>query len=326
MTGRVLHAVVPEGIDDPDRPSGGNLYDRRLFDGLRSRGWDVVEHQTLASLPVDSLVLVDGLVVDEDPAGVLAAASRARLVVLLHMAPSDRVREVLAAAAAVVTTSRATRRLLDDHRWVEVAEPGVDPAPPAPGTPWGGELLCVASVIPGKGHDVLLDALAGVRDLDWRCACVGSLDRDLAWAGRTLRQAQDLGLDDRVAFPGVRGGSALAASYDAADALVLATRAEGFGMVAVEALARGIPVIASAVGGLPEVVGHAPDGTRPGLLVPPDDAPALTDALRRWLEDASLRDDLRAAARRRRGSLPGWRHTVDRVEAALSRVREEVTA
>ncbi len=187
---------------------------------------------------------------------------------------------------------------------VHVAEPGVDPAPVASGTTAGGALLSVAAVTPGKGHDVLLDALSGLRDLAWRCVCVGSLTRDPGWAARTLRQAQVAGLDDRVEFPGARVGPALAASYAGADALVLATRAESYGMVAAEALARGIPVIGSDVGGLPDTVGQTPDGRVPGLLVPPGDAPALAHALRRWLEDDALRHDLRAAARERRGSLP----------------------
>jgi len=181
-------------------------------------------------------------------------------------------------------------------------------------------------VTPGKGHDVLLDALSGLRDLAWRCVCVGSLTRDPGWAARTLRQARVAGLDDRVEFTGARVGPALAASYAGADALVLATRAESYGMVAAEALARGIPVIGSAVGGLPDTVGQSPDGRVPGLLVPPGDAPALARALRRWLADDALRHDLRAAARDRRGSLPDWAGTTDRVEVVLAGLLRGVAA
>jgi glycosyltransferase involved in cell wall biosynthesis len=262
------------------------------------------------------------------------AAARVRLVVLLHMpatGAADRERAVLAAAAAVVATSDATRRLLIgrdalDPGAVHVAEPGVDAAPVASGTTVGGALLSVAAVTPGKGHDVLLDALSGLRDLAWRCVCVGSLTRDPGWAARTLRQAQVAGLDDRVEFPGARVGPALAASYAGADALVLATRAESYGMVAAEALARGIPVIGSDVGGLPDTVGRTRDGRVPGLLVPPGDAPALAHALRRWLEDDALRHDLRAAARERRDSLRPWAVTTDRVQAVLAGLLTGVAA
>jgi len=349
-----LHAVVPEGIDDLARPSGGNVYDRRLLDGLRTRGWRVREHavpgagpqaeardrarlaEVLASLPDGSLALVDGLVAADAPEMLVPAAARLRLVVLLHMPAdrpdaADREHAVLTAAAAVVATSDSTRRLLVgpnalDPGVVHVAEPGVDPAPVAPGTKDGGALLSVAAVTPGKGHDVLLDALSGLRDLAWRCVCVGSLTRDPGWAARTLRQARVAGLDDRVEFTGARVGPALAASYAGADALVLATRAESYGMVAAEALARGIPVIGSAVGGLPDTVGQSPDGRVPGLLVPPGDAPALARALRRWLADDALRHDLRAAARDRRGSLPDWAGTTDRVEVVLAGLLRGVAA
>jgi glycosyltransferase involved in cell wall biosynthesis len=80
-------------------------------------------------------------------------------------------------------------------------------------------------------------------------------------------------------------------------------------MVVTEALARGLPVVAAEVGGVPEALGHGADGTRPGLLVPPDDPAALRDALRSWLEDADLRRRLRRAARERRASLSGWSRT-----------------
>ncbi len=289
----------------------------------------------LAALPAHSLVLVDGLLVDAHRESLVSAATRLRLVVLLHMpdahgAPA-REPTVLGVAAAVIATSRWTRRLLTgrhdlDQGLVHVAEPGVVAAPPAPGTPAGGSLLCVAAVTPGKGHDVLLDALSDVRDRDWRCVCVGSLNRDPAWAAHVGRRVRELGLEDRVSLAGARTDAALAASYAGADALVLATRGESYGMVVVEALARGLPVIASDVGGVPEAIGHTRDGRRPGLLVPAGDSSALGDAVRRWLDDEGLRRDLRDAARLRRGALPGWEHTVDRVEAVLARVLEGVAA
>ena len=104
-------------------------------------------------------------------------------------------------------------------------------------------------------------------------------------------------------FPGPRTGAELDRSYAAADLLVLASRAETYGMVVTEALARGLPVVAAEVGGVPEALGHGADGTRPGLLVPPDDPAALGAALRAWLGDAELRRRLRRAARERRASL-----------------------
>jgi glycosyltransferase involved in cell wall biosynthesis len=348
-----VHVVVPEGIDDPARPSGGNAYDRRVCRGLAGLGWTVHEHavpgawpragaaghaalaRAVESIPDGAVVLVDGLVASASPGALVPQAGRLRQVVLVHMPlghrPPDaeagavraREREVLAAAAAIVTTSAwSRRRLLDLYGLpadrVHVAEPGVDAAGLAPGTAAGDALLCVAAVTPGKGHDVLLDALATTTDLSWRCACVGSLDRDREFADGVRRRARDGGLGDRVAFPGPRTGPDLDRAYADADLLVLASHAETYGMVVTEALARGLPVLAAEVGGVTEALGHGDDGTRPGLLVPPGDPTALGAALRAWLGDAELRGRLRRAARERRASLRGWPATTSALAGVLA--------
>jgi glycosyltransferase involved in cell wall biosynthesis len=348
-----VHVVVPEGIDDPARPSGGNAYDRRICAELAALGWavhqhpiagawprsDAAGHAALAGavrrIPDGAVVLLDGLVASAAPEALVRQARRLRQVVLVHMPlghrPPDgevgmvraRERAALAAVAAVITTSAWTRRRLGElyalpADRIHVAEPGVDAAGLAPGTAAGDALLCVAAVTPEKGHDVLLDALATATDLSWRCACVGSLDRDPAFAGGVRRRAQDGGLGDRVRFPGARTGPELDRAYAAADLLVLASRAETFGMVVTEALARGVPVVAADVGGVTEALGHADDGTRPGLLVAPGDAAALGAALRAWLGDADLRGRLRRAARERRASLRGWPATTSVVAGVLT--------
>jgi glycosyltransferase involved in cell wall biosynthesis len=202
---------------------------------------------------------------------------------------------------------------------VQVAEPGVDAAELAPGSATSGALLSVAAVIPGKGHDVLLDALAPLAGLRWQCECVGSLERDPAFVERLRRRVLDGGMDGRVRFSGPQAEADLARSYAAADVLVLPSRAETYGMVVVEALARGLPVVAADVGGVPEALGHGADGTRPGLLIRPDDPAALRDALRAWLEEADVRRRLRRAARERRLSLADWSTTTYAVENVLVR-------
>jgi len=347
-----VHVVLPDGVDDPERPSGGNVYDRRVCRGLAERGWSVLEgtapggwpaadraartrlRREVASMPDGAVVLVDGLVASAAPEVLAPAAGRLRLCVLLHLplgatTDDDAVRTaertVLVAAAAVLATSGWTRWWLLEHYRiradrVHVAEPGVDPAPLVPGTGDGDRLLCVAALTPGKGHDTLLGALAEVGDLPWQCLCVGSLRRDPDLVDRLVRQARDHGVADRVHLVGPRTGDGLAASYADADLLVLASRFESYGMVVTEALARGLPVLVTAVGGLPATVGRLPDGTRPGLLVPPDDPVALARALRRWLVDPALRGSLREAARVRRTTLAGWDTTVDRVSRVLAEV------
>jgi glycosyltransferase involved in cell wall biosynthesis len=348
--------VLPGGVDDLRAPSGGNAYDRRLCTALAGMGWSVRESAahgswprpapadsaglaaTLAGVPDDDLVVIDGLVACGAPDVIGPAARRLRVVVLVHLPLADetglapdvaadldaRERATLHAAGAVVATSDwAARRLVAHHRLpadrAHVAAPGVDPAPAAAGTAGGGRLACVAALTPRKGHDLLIEALATVADRDWSCVCVGALDRAPAHVERLRARVAALGLGDRVRFVGPRAGDDLAATYAATDLLVLASRAETYGMVVTEALAYGIPVLATAVGGVPEALGRAPDGALPGLLAPPDDPDALAAALRRWLDDADARRTIRAAALGRRATLGGWDATARAVAAVLSR-------
>jgi glycosyltransferase involved in cell wall biosynthesis len=367
---KVVHLVVPGGIDDPRQPSGGNTYDRRLSRGLADTGWFVQEHAvpgtwpdadaeshaalgtTLEGVPAGRVVVVDSLVASAAPDALVAQAGRLRLVVLVHMplghavpdvradggCPHDggrlddgraRARSgesaVLHAAAAVVATSRWTRRWLlaayelDPGR-VLVAPPGVDPAELSRGSGTGRRLLCVGAVTPTKGQDVLVEALAGVAAHGWRCTCVGPLDREPAFTGQVRARVRSAGLDARIRFTGPRVGRELAAAYSAADLLVAAARAETYGMVVTEALARGLPVVATRVGGLPEALGRAPGGRRPGILVPPRDPRALAEALEEWMTDPALRRDLRTAARGRRSTLGSWSVTSDTVARVLDGV------
>jgi glycosyltransferase involved in cell wall biosynthesis len=235
-------------------------------------------------------------------------------------------RELLAASTAVVTTSGWSRRWLLEHyrldpARVHVAVPGVEVADPVPGSEAGCDLLCVASVLPAKGHDVLLAALAALSGLDWRCTLVGPLDLDPDFVDELHKTAANVGIADRVVFAGPLAHDDLRRAYAAADLVVLPSRAESYGMVVTEALAHALPVVASAVGGVPEALGHGDDGSTPGVLVRPDDAEALAGALRRWLEDPRRRRRLRRSAGLRRLTLPTWSRTTSQVAVALEAAR-----
>ena len=245
---RAVHFVLPDGIDDPARPSGGNTYDRHVSQGLRSLGWSVHEHAVagcwprpdvasfaalagvVQRIPDGSVALLDGLVASTAPEVLVPQARRLRLVVLVHMPlghrPADdaaddarmRERAVLSAAAAVVTTSAwSRRRLLGLYQLaadrVHVARPGVNAADLGTGTASGGALLCVAAVTFEKGHDVLVDALRSVSELPWHCVCMGSVERDPAFVEGIRRRAVDAGLGDRVHLPGPRTGADLDRTY-----------------------------------------------------------------------------------------------------------------
>jgi glycosyltransferase involved in cell wall biosynthesis len=234
-------------------------------------------------------------------------------------------RRVLAAASAVVTTSTWTRNLLLDMydlrpEAVHVAPPGVDPAPLAPGTPRGGELLCVAAVAAHKGQIDLVAALELVADLPWSCRLVGALALEPRYVARLRERIARAGLSDRVQMGGALSSAALHRAYAAADLLVLPSHTETYGMVVTESLARGVPVIATRVGGVPEALGDTAGG-RPGLLVPPGQPAALARALRAWLTDGALRMRLRGRAAERRRALTPWSRTAEEVSAVLDGVR-----
>jgi glycosyltransferase involved in cell wall biosynthesis len=328
MGGRYF--VLPGGVDDPDRPSGGNRYDRAVCDRLAEvheiavpGSWPrpSARHSSalarlLDDIPEMSDVVIDGLVGCGVPDVIEAAARRLRVVMLVHLplgdesdAAADLVplerRALHAAADVVVTSEQAAARLVELHDLpparVSVAAPGVDRAPLAEPSPGGGRLLCVAAISHRKGQDVLVRALDRLEDLEWTCTFVG--------AGDPPHQVRATDLQGKVVFAGPKGGAELDAAYAGADLLVLPSRAETYGMVVTEALARGIPVLGTQVSGVPEALGMAPDGSRPGRLVPPGDPGALAAALTDWLTDAGLRERWRTAARARRATLRGWDET-----------------
>jgi len=347
-----VHVIVPEGFDDPGQPTGGNVYDRRVCAGLAETGWDVLVStvaavwpvpgararaelaRVVSAIPDGDAVLVDGLIASPASAQLLPHTVRLRMTVLLHMPlvtaldtrhdatalRSERV--VLRAAAGVVVTSEWTRqqvvtRYAIPAGLVHVARPGVDRVA-VQARPVRGHLICVGVLGRHKGQDLLVDALAALPERHWHCVLAGPLDRDPDFVGQLRASITRLGYGHRVRLAGVLTGAALSHAYATADLLVAPSRSETYGMTVTEALAHGVPVVAAAVGGLPEALGFTADGTRPGRLVPPGDAAALAAALGDWLGDEQLRYRLRAAARQRRSTLPGWDQTTQEIASALA--------
>jgi glycosyltransferase involved in cell wall biosynthesis len=347
-----VHLVVPEGFDNPGQPTGGNIYDRRVCAGLAEAGWEVPVATVAAAWPVPGsgaradlarvvsaipdgeTVLIDGLIASPAAAQLLPHAERISMTVLLHMplataldTPHDASaqrseRAVLRAAAGVVVTSEWTRRqVLTRYQIpidrVHVARPGADRVA-APPRPVRGRLICVAALGRHKGQDLLVEALAGLGDRDWHCVLAGPLDRDPDFTEQLQTRITRLGYGHRVRLTGVLTGAALSRAYTTADLLIAPSRSETYGMTVTEALAHGVPVIAAAVGGLPEALGFTADGARPGQLIPPGDPAALAAALGDWLGDERHRHRLRAAARQRRSTLCGWEQTTQEIANALT--------
>lgn len=342
-----LHVVLP---GDPATLTGGYEYDRRITEGLRALDWQVAVHaldasfpaptaaalaharEALERIPDGALVLLDGLALGAMPQVAAAERDRLRLVALVHhplaeetgldAASAAALREsetrALAAVRGVIATSRATARALAAYRVdparIRVVEPGTDPAPLARGSAGDTvELLCVAAVIPRKGHALLVEALAALAHLPWHLTCVGSLERDAATAASLRRQIDECGLAGRVTLAGEHARAALDRFYERADAFVLATFHEGYGMAFAEALARGLPVVGTRAGAVPQTV--PPDA---GLLVPPGDVAALREALARVIDDPATRARLAEGARRARALLPTWPQASAALAAALA--------
>jgi glycosyltransferase involved in cell wall biosynthesis len=340
---------------DLDTPTGGYAYDRRMIAELQRLGWDVevinlgnefprpsgvaakAALEKLTAVPQGTPMVIDGLAFGVMPAFASKLALRRRLIALVHhplaleseLAPGEAVafhiteRTALSQAGRTVTTSHTTARLLmSDYgvpaRRLIVAPPGTDKAAPARGSGGTGPvaLLAVGALVPRKGYDVLIAALAALADLPWRLTIAGDRTRDRATAQRLERDIADRGLAARVTLTGAVSDDRLAALYDGADLFVLPSRYEGYGMGFAEAIARGLPVIGTEAGAIPETV---PAGT--GLLVPPDDAPALAAALRRLITDAGERGRLAAAARTAAAQLPTWADSAMLFSLALKAVR-----
>ena len=341
--------IVPGRIDTR---TGGYIYDRYMRDGLRQQGWSVevrelddsfpyptpaaLQHAAavLADIREGTSVLIDGLALGAMPAVIEREAGRLRIVALVHLPLGASVsidrdvaatlaaaeRRALAAAMLVIVTGTATLPILAKyevaHDKIAVVEPGTARAPVACGS---GEtplrLLSVATLNPGKGHEILLEALAAVPDRDWHLTCAGSVTRHPATVERVRDALRRLGLEDRVSLVGELDEASLFAQYDKTDLFVLATLQETYGMAVAEALAHGLPVVSTTTGAIPDLVGDDA-----GLLAPPGSIDALSAALARILADAGLRARCAEGARQVRARLPSWEQASEKMAATLGRL------
>jgi glycosyltransferase involved in cell wall biosynthesis len=160
-------------------------------------------------------------------------------------------------------------------------------------------LLSVAQMAAHKNLGVLVDALPRLAD---QRAFLVMPGRRTPYAEELEARARALGVGDRLVLPGFVDDAALEGLYALADAFLLPSLLEGFGLPVLEAMRRGVPVACSAVSALPEVAGGA------ALLFDPHDVDAVTAAADRLLGDGALREDLRERGRARAAELT-WEAT-----------------
>jgi glycosyltransferase involved in cell wall biosynthesis len=298
-------------------------------------------HQQLAALPAGSLVLIDGLALGAMPDIAHAHKDRLCLVGLVHhplaaetgLSPDLRAqlfeseRHSLAAMRHVVVTSQRTQLALADYGVasdrIAVVEPGVDL--PASTTLDVDErvgdalapvrMLCVATITPRKGHELLVDALSQLTDLSWTLTCVGDTERSPTTALALRMQIEALKLQNRIVLTGEIDEAALHRQFRSADLFVLATHFEGYGMAVAQALAHGLPIVSTRTGAI-----EASVPSDAGLLVEPGEGTALRDALSRVLSDPTLRWRLAVGALAARSRLPSWSVASERFSEVLVEV------
>lgn len=335
-----------------DTRTGGSIYDRKVVEALRENGWwvDVLEWPatfpfpseeqrlevaaSLSDLPDNALVMIDGLALGTLPGLARKEMGRLRLVAMVHhplaletgLSPmmaatfASEERDALQCARAVIVTSATTAAILEGAfavpaELITVAEPGVDRPQGhrdarAPGPV---RIFAMGQIAPRKAHHILVEALSQIADLDFECAIAGNLERDPDTADDLTRQIRDRGLSDRVRLVGEVSEKQAARFYAQADIFALASVYEGYGMVFAEALANGLPIVATTGGAIPEVV-----PSDAGLLVEPNDPEAFAGALRSLVSDESMREKFARQSRKTGESLSSWTTTASKIETALS--------
>jgi glycosyltransferase involved in cell wall biosynthesis len=278
----------------------------------------------LEALPESVPVVVDGLALGALPEEAEKITARLSLVALVHhplaletgLSPDDAdklfesERQALAAAHSVIVTSPSTgQRLNEDYSvpWesMTVAPPGTDRRTPAKGSTDGtSHLLSVGAVVPRKGFDILIAALAPIAELRWRLTIAGDLTRDPGTAAKLEATIQEHKLAGRIDLLGVVSQERLDALYSSADIFVLASHFEGYGMAYAEAMAHGLPVIGTTGGATVDTV--PPDA---GVLVDPGNVKTLTRALRMLIENEKERRRLASGALAASAGLPTWEST-----------------
>jgi glycosyltransferase involved in cell wall biosynthesis len=330
--------------------SGGYEYDRRIVAGLREARHTVRVVELAGAHPLadatardaartawDSNIdgsrpIIDGLALPAF-AGFDDALTARGAVGLIHHPTSletgfnetERTallgieKRLLPRLARIVVTSEPTAdRVAADfgvaRERITVVVPGTDDAPRSPGS--GGptsRILSIGTLVPRKGHDVLLRALARLFDLDWQLTIVGSPDRDPVHARMLVAMAEELGIARRVHFAGEVTGAALDPLWRDADLFALATHWEGYGMAIAEALKRGVPVAVSAGGAAGNLV--TPES---GVVTPVGDHNNLSKALRRMIFGTGLRREMAEAAWQVGQTLPSWSTQVGKFAQALT--------
>ncbi len=340
--------VIPGDIT---LPTGGYAYDRRVLRLLAEHGVacahvalpgsypqptadDLAEtERILAAVPDETVLLIDGLAFGAMP-GDLVGRIKQKIVALVHHplcleAGLTPMRQrllkqtetmALVFAEKVIVTSPMTAKIITANFGVaadriSIAVPGTDRAKRATGSASStAALLAVGSIVPRKGYDLLMHALAPLKHLPWTLKIIGAA-RDAVALAAFEAARDDHGLADRVATLGAVSDDELARCYAQSDIFVMPSHFEGYGMVLAEALARGLPIVCTTGGAAAET---APDAA--AIKVKPGDALGFGSGVARLIEDHAVRRRMSDAAWVAGQTLPAWNDTTRAIASVLKKV------
>ena len=348
MIPTTLHFIIKGELD---QKTGGYIYDARIIQELRLLGWNITVYSTANSSPGEEgrvaedlesilsgiedneVVILDGLVMGQQPLVLGQHAHRLRMISLLHHPLSeesgltelekDRLfhseKAAVASCIGVITTSDFTSQQLNNmgvlESIIKTVIPGTDRSPISmgPHKTFSPRFLCVASVIPRKGLDTLVESLSQIMHLDWECICAGSLDRNPGYASTILKMARDKELKGRILFTGECSQSTIDKFYHISSIFVLPSMYEGYGMVLTEAAIRGLPIISTTAGAIPNTL----KGIN-AVLVPPGDTQSLAKAMEQALADETPDSEgFTIRANQAQKHFPNWKSTTKHFEEAI---------
>jgi len=329
--------VIPGDIN---LPTGGYRYDREIIRALRQEGSDIklISHEGTYPRPstddlaraiasVDAMdkadiAVVDGLLGGAAPNFMKKLSTRMPTVALIHhplclengldenvvQALEGSERKSLAFVDGIITTSPATTRTVSEIfsypiEKISTVIPGVERGKRSIGNSGGTiKLLCTGSIIERKGHEYLISALASLKHLDWRLDCIGSTEFDKKLFEKLQAKVMNENLGDRIVFHGSVSQESMEQAYASADVFVLPSLYEGYGMVYAEAIVRGLPVIGTTAGAIPQTV---PESC--GILVEPAHMNDLADALAEMISNTTTRETFRKGAVTAEPYFPDWK-------------------
>lgn len=239
---------------------------------------------------------------------------------LYHKIAAPLLRLIWHGASAVVANSQGLRQLasaFDPTLAIPVIPNGVDLekfSPPARDLS-SARILSVGRVVYQKGFDLGLQALAALKDLDWEWNIAG----DGPQMPVLRAMAGTHGLTDRIHFLGWQTAEQLKVQYASATLFLFPSRHEGMPNAVLEAMASGLPVVATRIAGNEELVA---DGET-GALVPPEDVEALRESLRPLLVQARMREQMGRASRRRVEQSFGWERIAEQYQLILQSAAQE---